>query len=100
MSGDYGVVMADLAAAASTFHAESATLADTMPSSLPTPSAGGDGADEAISALASAVLALHYGLAGAIDEHAGKLTACHDEYTKTDVGIRHLYDDLLHQMGG
>lgn len=100
MPGDYGVVMDDLAAAATTFHRESTALAHAAPSSLPTPAAGGDGADEAISALASAVVALHLGLAGAIEEHADKLTACHDQYTKTDVGIRHLYDDLLHQLEG
>lgn len=42
-----------------------------------------------------AIGGLHLGIAGAIEGHGQKLPTAHDNYSKVEVGVRELYDDIL-----
>lgn len=95
MSGSYGVVLADLQAAADTFHTESTAFAAIVPTDGPPCVDGGDAAvDDMMKCVTEAIGALHLSIAGIIGAHGDKLQLAHDSYQKCEVSMRELYDDL------
>ncbi|HEX3646945.1 MAG TPA: DUF6317 family protein [Pseudonocardiaceae bacterium] len=96
MSSGYQVVLGDLADASSTFERESKTFANVMPDDGAPPVDGGDPAfNDTLSVVLQAIGGLHLGIAGAIEGHGEKLHTAHDNYTKVEVSVRELYDDIL-----
>lgn len=96
MSDGYHVVLGDLADASSTFERESTTFAAVMPNDGPPPADGGDSAfNDTLDVVLQAIGGLHLGIAGAIEGHGHKLRTAHDNYSKVEVSVRELYDDIL-----
>ena len=100
MSDSFSVVLGDIAATAKVFARESDTFKAIMPDEGPGCPDGGDASvDETLRTVIKAVGLLHLQIAGAIDDHADKLSAVHDNYENTDVGVQQLMQDLQKQGG-
>jgi hypothetical protein len=96
MSDGYHVVLSDLADTSSMFERESKTFASIMPDDGPPPADGGDGAfNDSLGVALPAIGGLHLGIAGAVEGHGKKLRTAHDNYSRVEVSLRELYDDIL-----
>lgn len=98
MSDSFSVVLGDIAATAKVFTDESDTFKAIMPDEGPGYPDGGDASvDGVLHTVISAVGLLHLQIAGAIGDHASKLSSVHDNYEKTDISVQQLLQDLQRQ---
>jgi Family of unknown function (DUF6317) len=88
MSGGFQVVMADLQAAATTFHTEAKTFLGIMPDTAQGLPDGGSGAfNESLNAVVTAACLLHLQIGGDIDGNGSKLQTAHDRYSHTEESL-------------
>ncbi|MFE9422847.1 DUF6317 family protein [Kitasatospora sp. NPDC006697] len=91
----FQVVLDDLKSASDTFHRESQSYAAIIPmNGPPRPDGGSDAINGMMSTVLEAISGLHFAVAGAIDNHGGKLLKAHDNYQNCEVSVRELYDDI------
>jgi hypothetical protein len=95
VSESYSAVLAQIAALANKFDAESDTLNAVMPTSGPSAvDAGQDAINESLSAILEAAGALNAQLAALVGAHGIKLKQAHDRYQSTEESITKLCTDL------
>lgn len=94
--GGFSVVMSDLQSAASTFSAEAGKLRGLIPAGGPACPDGGDGTiDGAMHAVLGKIGSLNQSLAAAMAMHGQKLAQAHANYSRTELGLTQLSQDLL-----
>jgi hypothetical protein len=95
VSESYSAVLAQIAALANKFDAESDTLNAVMPASgPPAADAGQDAVNESLSAILEVAGALNAQLAAIVSTHGTKLKQAHDRYQSTEESITKLCTDL------
>ena len=98
MSDSFSVVLGDIAATAKVFTNESDTFKAIMPDEGPGCPDGGDASvDGTLHTVITAVGLLHLQIAGAIADHAGKLSSVHDNYEHTETSVQQLLQNLQRQ---
>jgi hypothetical protein len=94
--GDFKTILGDLSNAAGAFHDGarefSSALGDVKGLRV---DSGDGGLDETIRATLEALDALHTKIVEGLRETGDKLTQVHDQYQRSDVSARELYDDVM-----
>lgn len=96
----YQVVLQDLTALAATFRRESAACRAVMPPDGPVCPDGGDAAvNGALQALTGLIALANLQVAGAMEEHAVKLTTAEQVYEQTETSLEQMVTDLTARAG-
>jgi Family of unknown function (DUF6317) len=97
MADGFHTILGDLASAAGAFHDGAHEFAGALGDVKSLRVDSGDGGlDETIRATLEALDALHTKIVEALNQTGDKLTQVHDQYQRTDVSARELYDDVMH----
>lgn len=96
MSAGFQAILSDLMDASNTFHRESDTYDKVMPKGGPSRADAGDNSVNGILGdVLDAIEILHQAIAADIDDHAVKLMTAHDNYQRSEVSARELFDDII-----
>ncbi len=94
--GDYQTILSDLNKAATAFHDGAADFEKAVGDLTKLRYDSGDGGlDQTIGAVLAALDALRGTVADRLRDTSGKLTKAHDDYQRSDVSARELYDDMM-----
>lgn len=94
--GEFSVAMSDLQNASNTFSIQARKLRGLIPAGGPAcPDAGGGDIDGAMHAVLGSIGQLNAALAGAMASHGQKLAQAHANYSRTEMSLTRLSEDLL-----
>jgi hypothetical protein len=103
MSGDGGgftVVMSALQSTANAFNSEAKTLGGLVPAGGPSVPDGGNGAiDGAMHSVVSKIAECNQALSKAMGAHGQKLSTAYGNYSKTEMSLTQLSQDLSFALG-
>jgi hypothetical protein len=97
-TGNFQVILADLAAAATAFHTGAEAFSHSLASGLrhSTVDSGDAGLDRTVHTALTIIDEMHRQLVGRLEETGTNLAKAHDSYERSGVRARELYDNLMH----